>query len=114
MPGPRGSGAASPLQRTCHLIRVVASYDLMAAGRIAIYPSLYYKALADQAAGEDFHDTDACVAANARLLKEATDAVNAMSLKGACMETLVEQIELRDKANLMIERTYATMLRRAA
>lgn len=112
-PGSFGSGAPSPLHRCCDLLRFVASYDPMAAGRLAIYPSLYYQALVEET-GEGFSDDRACASANAKLLKEATDAINAMSLHGACPETLHEQIELRDKASLMIARTYATMRNRRA
>src|SRR5918912_965892 len=42
-----GTGARSPLGADCDLVRVIASYDLKAAGRVAAYPSLYYQALVE-------------------------------------------------------------------
>ncbi|OLE54198.1 MAG: hypothetical protein AUG51_09410 [Acidobacteria bacterium 13_1_20CM_3_53_8] len=111
--GPRGTGAASPLQRCCDLTRAIASYDIKAAGRVSMYPSFYFQALVEQS-GEGFADEHACAAANMKLLDEANDAIKFMSLQGCCLETLREQIELRDIAAQMISRTFATMLRRAA
>lgn len=113
-PGPIGTGAASPLDRVCHLIRLIASYDFKLAGQVAEYPRLYYLGLTEECGSEGFGDERARTEANLKLLDEATDAVKAMSLVGITLETLREQIELRDVAQQMIVRTYATMLRRAA
>jgi hypothetical protein len=111
--GPLGTGAASPLDRCCELVRRIASYDMKAAGRVSLYPSFYYQALVETSS-EGFSTERACAEANMQLLKEAEDAIKFMTLEGCCFETLREQTELRDIAQQMIARTFATMLRRAA
>lgn len=104
---PSASGQRSILDRICDLIDVVFLVNPQGVPLIIEYINAHYQRLIKTHAGTI--NTYECRATHsAKLLKEATEAVNKLNLEGCSNDTLQELIELRDAANETIEAVQKT------
>lgn len=104
----RGGESSSPsnLERLCKEIFLASRFDLAGAGLIADYVREYYVTLVEMSATpyEGEHER---VLDSAELLREASEAVDALLTGKPSQETLKELVELRDKAEAAISRLSA-------
>lgn len=99
---PLASGQRSPLDRVCDLIDASFLTNPMGTASIVEYVQNHYQALLETHASEQLNNCKARALTSANLLKEATEAVNALTVEGANENTLQELIEMRDAADRAI------------
>lgn len=100
------SSAPSNLERLCKELFLASRFDLARAGLIADYVREYYVSIVEISA-EPYTSEHERVVDSAGLLREAAEAVEALSLGRPTQETLKELVELRDKAEAAITRLCA-------
>lgn len=102
-----GTGAPSDLDRLCKIIFLVTTWgDMQGAGQLAEYLREFFITVQelDVQAYSCEHER---VVDSAELLREAAEAVQALSLGKPTPETLKELVELRDAAEAAITRLCA-------
>lgn len=101
----RGGESSSPsnLERLCKEIFLATRFDVQGAGLIADYVREFYLSLVEMAA-EPYADERERVADAAHILREASEAVDAMITGQPDGDTLRELVELRDKTEVAITR----------
>jgi hypothetical protein len=101
----RGGESSSPsnLERLCKEIFLASRFDLKGAGLIADYVREYYVTLVEMSA-EPYAGEHERVMDSAELLREASEAVDALLTGKPTPQTLKELVELRDKAEAAITR----------
>lgn len=105
---PLASGQRSPLDRVCDLIDAAFLVNPLDASLIVEYVIAHFQRLLKTHAVElPTHRERAHASAN--ILKEATEAVNALNLNGVNNDTLAELIQLRDIADKTIAQCRATI-----
>lgn len=105
---PNATGQRSILDRICDLIDVVFLVYPAGASLIVDHIKAHYRNLIETHCGTiDCHQDRAEHAAN--LLKEATEAINKLSLEGCSNDSLKELIELRDTATRTISAVRRTL-----
>jgi hypothetical protein len=104
-----GTGAPSDLDRLCRIIFLASTFGAdgtKGAGLVADYVRQYYVAIVEMSA-EPYASEHERVVDSAELLREAAEAVQALSLGRPTPETLKELVELRDKAEAAMTRLCA-------
>lgn len=105
-----GTGAPSDLDRVCKMIFLAATFGedgMRGAGLIADYFREFYVALVEMSA-EPYGSDRERVADGTELLREAADAVEALSLGKPNDETVTQLVRLRDMAEQAINRLSAS------
>ena len=101
-----GTGAPSDLDRLCKVIFLASTFSsdgMKGAGLIVHYVREFYDALVELSA-EPYRDEHDRVVDSTSLLREAAEAVEALSLGRPTPEALKELVELRDAAERAITR----------
>ncbi|MDX6696068.1 MAG: hypothetical protein QOF02_3671 [Blastocatellia bacterium] len=102
-----GTGAPSDLDRLCRIIFLVTTWgDMPGAGLLADYVREFYLSIQELDV-QGYSCEHERVVDSAELLREAAEAVQALSLGKPSQETLKELVELRDKAEAAISRLCA-------
>lgn len=104
-----GTGAPSDLDRLCRVIFLASTFGpdgIRGAGLIADYVREFYVSLVEMSA-EPYADERSRVIDSTDLLREAAEAVEALSLGKPTPEVVKELVELRDKAEAAISRLCA-------
>jgi transcriptional regulator with XRE-family HTH domain len=104
-----GTGAPSDLDRLCRVIFLASTFGddgMRGAGLIADYVREFYVQLQEMASSPYLTEHERVVD-SAELLREAAEAVEALSLGKPTQQTLKELVELRDKAEAAISRLCA-------
>lgn len=99
-----GTGAPSDLDRLCRIIFLASTFGpdgVRGAGLIADYVREHFVSIVELGAGPYASDRERVVD-SAELLRNAAEAVEALSLGKPTGETLQELVELRDKAEAAI------------
>jgi hypothetical protein len=104
-----GTGAPSDLDRVCKIIFLASTFGsdgMKGAGLIADYVREFYVLLVELGA-EPYQNEHERVFDSTQLLREAAEAVEALSLGRPTPEAVRELVELRDKAEAAISRLCA-------
>ena len=102
-----GTGAPSDLDRLCRIIFLVTTWgDMKGAGLLADYVREFYLSIRELEA-QGYASEHERVVDSTDLLKEAAEAVEALSLGKPSRDTIKELVELRDKAEAAITRLCA-------
>lgn len=104
-----GTGAPSDLDRLCRIIFLASTFGadgMKGAGLIVHYVREFLDTLIELSA-EPYHSEHERVVDSTSILKEAAEAVEALSLSKPTPEALKELVELRDAAELAITRLCA-------
>ena len=104
-----GTGAPSDLDRLCRIIFLASTFGadgMKGAGLIVHYVREFFDSLVELEA-EPYRDEHERVIDSTEILREAAEAVEALSLGRPTPETLKELVELRDAAELAITRLSA-------
>jgi hypothetical protein len=104
-----GTGAPSDLDRLCRIIFLASTFGadgMRGAGLIADYVREFYVSLVELEA-EPYACEHARVVDSTEILREAAEAVEALSLGKPTPEAVKELVELRDKAEAAISRLCA-------
>jgi hypothetical protein len=100
------TGAPSDLDRLCRIIFLASTFGaegMKGAGLLVYYVREFYDALVELSA-EPYHSEHERVVDSTSILKEAAEAVEALSLGRPTPEALKELVELRDAAEMAITR----------
>lgn len=103
------TGAPSDLDRLCRIIFLASTFGadgMRGAGLIADYVREFYISLVELGA-EPYLDEHERVVDSTEILREAAEAVEALSLGKPTPEAVKELVELRDKAEAAITRLCA-------
>lgn len=106
---PLASGQRSPLDRVCDLIDATFLTNPTATVFIVEHVNNHYDALLETHASEQLNNCKTRALTSANLLKEATEAINALTVEGVNQHTLHELIEMRDAADRAIKSVRATL-----
>ena len=104
-----GTGAPSDLDRICKVIFLASTFGpegMKGAGLIADYVREFHVSLVELSA-EPYQSDHERVVDSTSILREAAEAVEALSLGRPTPETVKELVELRDAAELAISRLSA-------
>lgn len=105
---PLASGQRSPLDRVCDLIDAIFLANPQGACLIVEHVRAHYNALMETHAGAGFNGcAHERAVATATLLRETTEAVNALGVEGVTNHTLTELVEMRDATENVIARVQA-------